>query len=74
VCRMTPAEFLAKWTAEAEAMRRRGALVGGATLAEEPGLWVPTRASVTLPLALGAEFSTLVDEVRRVAEAEGLIR
>jgi hypothetical protein len=32
---VSPEEFAAKWTAEAEAMRQRGALVNGAALIEE---------------------------------------
>ena len=32
---MTPGQFLAKWTAEAEAMHRRGVLVNGAGLCHE---------------------------------------
>ncbi len=32
---MTPGEFLAKWTAEAEAMHRRGVMVNGAGLCNE---------------------------------------
>lgn len=46
----------------------------GYTPGDEPGLWVPTRASVTLPLALAGELATLVEEVKRVAITEGLIR
>lgn len=32
---MTPSQFLAKWTAEAEAMHRRGVMVNGAGLCNE---------------------------------------
>ncbi len=32
---MTPTEFVAKWTAESEAMKRRGVMVSGAGLCDE---------------------------------------